>query len=1099
MREPKTPDWSFVRACHDLITGVLVISDALAGRVCLDRRVFAPSSVDRDVLVPDARRLSVLKAAVSFSRTDLANLFPRRAGSQTALSALTTGPGNTPLSSLEIAQGPGLTKPLIRLGEELVVAFPGLLLAAARHRIVEMALAADGVGQLVEGFVEAVWRDLDQSLKRLDHARLKSTLPDLSLPGWRDGFFRFDTDKVLYVSLITDPLDSYDAGELFGKWKPPVDEGVFGLRAAEIRSRLNEMEPAAKELMWLVILQGVGRAGALPLPETGITTIAMSAEELSVISYLEGGQSLTLWKYASALSRLSEQTRSFAFDELDRFGLFRGNDYSFYLSDERPPNFLSVAPDYTVSLHQEVARRFDPHWVASLNGHLTEVVLLHGESTVPAYVPLTSVGNRPEIIVEKMGLPIWIRGDISVASTTSEYRRLAELVDAIAYWIWELRDLVSPVLRETTVDRVIVTVRTRPDHPTDVADLQMIVVRQSESAGSIEVEVSDDLDRELAPEGDGERILMEAVLAALLGSVSPKANRVQLDGDGARLYWERGPTRLKKRLFAIDSLETGIHPPGGLPPYRPVQKADQSEVLSLMGGDLQSHWPLGPIRGTNRSTVLNEAVKCLYERLSLEIAALSPIGLLEWLIRANDAIAQAGAMHRLQLPYRLACFTNSPELIRELKDEMPELASAAMSCRFLIEYVASVPPTGSSRMSLSTYDRLLALAAGVIGFGLDSDFVFYGLTDLGVAMLPSGRLGIDRRAHKKAMDGFVELFAHGEVARSTAEALRDSSNLSTPPSAIRGLAARIDEACADELGESLTSLMLLFGEAAALSEPSYGLTVRPLESTVAGLSNRLGWESSRTQTAIEDLRLRTRTDFLEPHPPFVSADVYPWRFNRSLSYLRRPFIERESAKGVELLWSGRHVLEAARYLRNLCGSGRLKTTSSQMRRLMSEMNNLRGNSFTDAVADRLEGVTDLVVRRRVKQMGGIPLSDQVGNLGDIDVLVVNRRLRVAILVECKDLALARTPAEMSTEVKRLTGRKPTTSSIDKIQERRAVWFRKNLTTCLESLGLKPTKGWRVEPVVAVRQESAVPFLTRVNTPVLTVSELVARLTKRSSS
>ena len=55
------------------------------------------------------------------------------------------------------------------------------------------------------------------------------------------------------------------------------------------------------------------------------------------------------------------------------------------------------------------------------------------------------------------------------------------------------------------------------------------------------------------------------------------------------------------------------------------------------------------------------------------------------------------------------------------------------------------PPHGTEPLSLSKYDRLLALGAEIANLGMVSDTIHYQQADVDVAMLGSGRLGLEER------------------------------------------------------------------------------------------------------------------------------------------------------------------------------------------------------------------------------------------------------------------------------------------------------------------------------------------------------------------
>ena len=59
----------------------------------------------------------------------------------------------------------------------------------------------------------------------------------------------------------------------------------------------------------------------------------------------------------------------------------------------------------------------------------------------------------------------------------------------------------------------------------------------------------------------------------------------------------------------------------------------------------------------------------------------------------------------------------------------PVRATTAIAHRFVTEYVVARPPSGLRPFSLEAYDELIALAAILVGWGLDSDAIKYGLAD----------------------------------------------------------------------------------------------------------------------------------------------------------------------------------------------------------------------------------------------------------------------------------------------------------------------------------------------------------------------------------
>jgi len=121
--------------------------------------------------------------------------------------------------------------------------------------------------------------------------------------------------------------------------------------------------------------------------------------------------------------------------------------------------------------------------------------------------------------------------------------------------------------------------------------------------------------------------------------------------------------------------------------------------------------------------------------------------------------------------------------------------------------------------------------------------------------------------------------------------------------------------------------------------------------------------------------------------------------------------------------------------------------------------------------------------------------DDAADLGDIDVLVADpaeRRLRA---VEAKDLAVARTPAELANELAAtFQSTDEHQAAIDRHVER-VEWLREHLAEVLSWLGLDDEDPalWTVEGLVVLDIELMSPYLTDPPFPVVTYRELRAEL------
>lgn len=224
--------------------------------------------------------------------------------------------------------------------------------------------------------------------------------------------------------------------------------------------------------------------------------------------------------------------------------------------------------------------------------------------------------------------------------------------------------------------------------------------------------------------------------------------------------------------------------------------------------------------------------------------------------------------------------------------------------------------------------------------------------------------------------------------------------------------------------------------------------------------------------------------------------MYPWRFDRRLSYSHRPLVVRDRDGDEEIIWGTRHVFAASRYFFGLCTSGRLQAETLELKRAMSARRGAEAREFNDRVAARLAELPGVLVKTRVTKFGRTKIEKARGQLiSDIDVLVLDRRRRQVVLIETKDLAVARTPAELAHELRELyRGEDGGTSAVARLLEVVA-WVQARRPLVLESLGLptKDAKRWRVRPLVVVDQELLTPYLFEVSVPTVSYRALSERV------
>jgi hypothetical protein len=404
-RHPKGfSNYRFKKDAAALIHGVLLLSNEIAKRAGLDRGVPPVSAPGEAVVVPSADILNQLKAAVTFKPSELARLLTDQGLPPLSLNSLVIRPDEVDIEEYKLGDTTKLiAKPIVLLGNVYVVAMPGALLAACRHELIRLASKNKAQPLLAERYNQAVWESVNSSLFHLGNSSIPSPPPEFAdAPLYSDGFFSMDRDKLLYALLITDPLDDYDEDEAFGHWPSKDLQEKIAKRLKQVEEFVFSYTNTVNEMLYLVLVQGVGRSFGMGFNETTSPFLNLTAASLETIAWLEVRDPLLLWNYALASSRVRNHAMIMTTSDLDEFHLYRSRGYSYYLSDEARPNFISIAPGGAGALRTEVLLMRDWHGVPSLKpGATVEVTTIHDTRNISVYAaPDLLNRNIIELLVE---------------------------------------------------------------------------------------------------------------------------------------------------------------------------------------------------------------------------------------------------------------------------------------------------------------------------------------------------------------------------------------------------------------------------------------------------------------------------------------------------------------------------------------------------------------------------------------------------------------------------------------------------------------------------------------------------------------------------
>lgn len=1097
---------------------LLVLSNEIARRANL-RRGIHPSTItwDENIRVPENKLLKELQASVIFSENELEQIFARKNIPIVCLEPYLSTPGTERLLDNDFDSSGIYTKPIVKIDDRYIVLIPGLPISAAFHRILSLAVELGAESELTEAYRAATWDNVQSSLMLLDTFPISKpvllrTKQDVQ---WLECCYQFDTDKLFYIQYFTDDLKNYDVDKPFNEWVVKRIPKIIVERQEQVTRQIYKELPHINEVAWLILTQGYGRPFQFQLQTSKLKcpTIALTVSELEVIGFSERGDRMAIWKYLKHKIRARENRPVISTSEIDEFEFYRSFKHSYPLPDDIE-GMIYIKPGTGGDLIRKVYSELDLHGVIGDQPHTTAEVISSTDKDFPVSIVsgLSHSIDHAAIVVEQFYIPVWIVGQKYTGPL--EYAALHPiyilLVDSIGYWLWQSKDFIANLINSLSskTDRLLIEISLQPSEtwqqlPLDYKEPDAsasikdhILVKTYRNESKIRIEIKESVKTWLVTRDNRiERELMQLVFQSLRDlnrELIGSSNLLPTNEDIFKAIDVYIPIGIRKTILMLP-IQDPRFDDKLLPEVRLIQEADEIDVSKDIRKYLiSSSFPDGVLKSTELKTkLLNSIVDYLYKELVTTISCLKSADLLEFLLAQHEAIVQKYHADRLKIPLQLGSFYNSQELINKLEEETPKITQTSVALRFLIEYVSACPPKGFRPISYEVLDRLIALSVEIIMLGTISDRIHYEIDDTSIE-IRSGLLKIEQDSFYAAFRGFIPNYFGELIGRSVKHFGEPWQILkhSEPRDIQNDLDDQFDSAFLAEFGLSFSDYQIICGQIVVLGyEQNNPAKYMPKDQLVTDVSKETGIPYDIVLRTINSITLKERHDYLKPPPGYEDWEVYPWKFNRNLSFLRKPSISIQRGEEQGILWGNRHLIHSIEFLYNHCYSGKFKANTQIMKEFISNVCNEDGTAFNDEVYDAFVKHRKLIVRKRIEKFCGVEMYDHKGKLGDVDVLAVNSSKSEILIIECKNLNAAISPYEYNNELKSLFIDQEEDSEATKLL-RRTKWVENNIGLVLRELNITYSDDWKYQPLIVTSEELFTPYLRETSVRTISLRRLL---------
>ena len=939
--------------------------------------------------------------------------------------------------------------PFLKVTDDTAIILnPTILPTFLIYYILKTAIEYDVFHEIVDAYNNEIWKDCGKYLKRLGHYRIDAAADGVELTNndsYKESVYTVDNSRLLFVNFFCDNGQDYECMDMFGFF--PFISEPYETRWEYIKKSFDKC--ISENFYSLSIINTFGRGMSVGFSsEQCGKSMHLSPFELECISINER-------EHANFIPRYLESKRNplpFGFGELDTIALYTSNNYSFYYSDDININDTLIIPgigdavDYLNEALKKEDRQLLPFPQSS---HLKEIVLSNTKRSI--YHTLRP--KKREYVVRFSNVDIWVCG--CTPNSVGMYNIVNSILDLITYWFGELKSTIEALLFYSKSIAIEINIEEeveeffKEDAKNDIHLFDYLFFEHKNEILTIHW-TQRAFQHLAAKDNSREKELMVLILTQLSTNYHGKLDLIKID--------KCFENPLKKKLFTLNISDN----PYFKPTYsknRIIPVEYENELLDKIGqfALIDKNIPYGIIADDDKAPLCKDIVSYLYDQLKEKVERLDGSELCKLCYLDLETVICSIMTSQKRCSYDIACY---PEEEERYFKSFNDNNRVSLALKFLLEYVAATQPTGKEYFGEIDYENILTICSFIIEWAYNKDLFDNKIINSKVEILKSQRIGIDKTQIHHITNCQQQSYNNRLMSRSN-----PNIDIFSPNFYVEYI-PDIDLAFTDEYGYSFSELytfiQALLDEGNSIESE---IKVMKSEDVIAQVEQTTDLTSETIKKIIRNISLAKRDDYTNPPDGFSTSDIWPWRFNRRLSFTRRPII----AYGDDLIWGNRQLAHSFWFTLDLLFDGKYKASGQALRSLIGKIANKRGNTFNDDVKKKLDGISSIAVDSKVKKINGKRIaSDDNNTLGDIDILIINHRKNRIIVCEVKDFSYTKNAYEMYQEYQSVFCDNGSKLCYISKHKRRVQWVKEHIDDVVKHYNLSKGK-WTVRDILITNE------------------------------
>ncbi|WP_299114101.1 hypothetical protein [uncultured Winogradskyella sp.] len=1077
----------FKKNIYESIIFFLSIHTNIATEIGLKRYISLDNN-EKELFFPDEYFFKNYKDLICFSKEEIQAIYDEFNIKRDVISNFVFDIEKDEIDLINIDKNPILLKPFIICNDIYYLIFPSAQMFSLNNFIVNELEVNGHLEELLKIYDLNIENDSFKELRKMNWSMtdLDTQIKDKIELRNGESIWQFDENKLAYVNVILNSSEDSDYEE----------------RASTVISFVrNKVNNENYQFLTLLLISSYSTTDdkffALKDIEGSDNFLMINIIDLKRLNSNWDLNKLSLWKYCKAFDRAINKGVRIApmYSILTYYSYYTKNNDSFLHSDEAY-NGLFFDFGTQGKVITDINTKNDEHGVMFFKpkrgiGYLP---VYKTAKHAPIYLSQEYYIGIYKSAIELFDYPIWITCPKKRDTMTTHF------IDAIAHWLNELYPSLNkhfnhsvpfPIEFIISLDDKLYDFNPQVLHNLDleVFNLEYEIIA---AEGKIKIQVPFEFFAALyRKDNHGERQLMSVVIE----SMSKLFNAIgydELSEEVIQLIIDKHiPLGSAKMILTVDSSYNLKMDQRHLPKIRFIQKYDNSYVLESVVDWLNydKEIPVEIIDKKDKIKLLVDCVNAIIQELRNKLIEYNTLELLSFLMHHHEAIIQANEYRKLYIPARLECFSKYVDVFNEFHETESEYVNVSLSMRCLIEFASAEPYFNDKLPNNDDVDYLLALMNEMIYFGYVQDIIRFDIDSPKMGLLESGRIGISKGFFDDVLlnynisnkeDELVDYKENFESNFNKHE--KNESNEKNEEDYLK----KIDEAFIYDLGITfleINTISLFLAEYCLIQESSYYKMEE--KEFIELIIKETKFNNEKINSYLNLLTLNSRGKMDKPPEGYIIPEIFPWRYNRKLSYLRKPLIRLiDNDDKVWYLWSARFLIRASDNLLYQFSNASLRVEDKhhKIKNLIAKRLNIKGKNFTNEVRDWLIQnpklrVIDFEVKIDIK---GVLIANK--NYGDIDILAFDDKNKLVYSIECKNTKQAKIMYDFQRDVKNYADKQ-----LPKHVARND-WLVDNIKQLSKRFN-KNVDDYKVKSIVIASYQLPIKFLEKTKLPIYSFNEI----------